>query len=413
MKSLNVKTFIVFCLLVMIALPANAEFRIRGSVGADAYGYQDHHQEDHLLLIQNTRFSINQLDGKWNMYFSGGYIGDNADDFSNSGRGRFLRGHLNYGKMGDATRIKLGRFFVYQGVALGVVDGIEFKKRMNKNVSFSVHGGLMGPYSRQFELEDPDKALTFGGEVSFTPSNCRIADYGNMRLSFNSQDRENGTVRQLVGLSTYNKWGRSLRLMNTVHFRTSGNVLRKFVSRLRYMDHSWNLLGELGVITPDITDYSWFSGFGNHGRSRIRLAADRYLVPKKWAAGLDMDLLLASGNSGFRGGPVVTTPWGKAGYRFSGGDLGLSSGPWVSVHYNVTEGLDVHAYGAIVSYEWDAFDIETEDLTSFHAGFRYTPKFMESMILHAEYQTYETPQLSSDTRALGGLTWRFDTRRKS
>ena len=118
-----------------------------------------------------------------------------------------------------------------------------------------------------------------------------------------------------------------------------------------------------------------------------------------------------SEETGFRGGPVVNTPYGQAGYRFSSGEHALTSGPWVNIRYQVTPELKIDVYGALIDYEWEAFDIEQEDLTMLYAGIEFEPKFMQNIVLSAQYQHFSNLQYNSDRRAMGGIKWNFDTGR--
>lgn len=403
--------FAAMLLMGMMTSPAHAGVRLLGSVGANAYSYNDAVNTNHLWVQQSTRFSLYQTGGALSLHFSGGYLGDNADDFSNSGEARFYKGYLQYGALGSRVSARAGRFFLYDGVALGVVDGVDAGYRVTRQIGVKVFAGLMGPMNRRFEFEDPAKAFSFGGRIDFTPTNCRIADKGRMAFSFTSQQRETGATRQLVGLSTYHTWMSGTSWFNTVHLRPSGTALRKWMSRARYMAGPWRTMGEFGIFTPNVAEDSWFNGFSTSTNIRVRFAADRMLVEEKWGAGLEGAYLTSGGKGGYRGGPVVTTPVGQVGYRMSGGDQAISSGPWMSLRYSPMHGMEVYAFGSIVSYEWDAFDIETEELTMVHAGLRYTPEQYSSLTLSAEYQVYQTPQFDNDRRGLGGLTWRFDTGR--
>lgn len=396
-------------IILMMSLPAESAFRMRGAIGVRSYGYEDSNEESHNWIIQNTRLSVYKTGTPWSVHFSGGYIGDNADDFSESGQGRFLKGYLKYGDLKTRFNIRAGRFFLYKGVAVGVIDGLDASYAYNPYLTFNVFGGMLGPYKRNFESEEPGTSSSIGGEVQLKMKKCAIASVGKFAVSYVQQEREAGVTRHLVGLNTYNRWGKNLSLLNTLHLRPTGNTLRKFIGRLRYRNFSWNGVIELGLLKPDVTEYSWFNTFGTGTKMRVRTVLERYFAEGKWGCGLEGAILSSEGNNGFRGGPTVVVPWGKAGYRFSGGDHAISSSPWVSLRYNDIENLELYTYGAIVTYEWDAFDIETDDLVMAHAGFRYFPGFLQSISLNCEYQVYQTPELNSDRRVIGGVTWRFDT----
>lgn len=401
---------LVALLVAVPASPSLAAVRVMGSVGVEAYGYQDVLEEEHVWLHQRTRLAVVQVNGPLSFRFSGGYLGDSADDFGDSGRFRFLEGNVQYGGLASRFGARIGRFFRYRGVALGVVDGAEISWSPGSRWQLGAFGGLGGPRSREFELEDTDQSLSFGGELRWSPERFPVFRSSSFMLSYGHQEREEGTTRDLVSLTTYHRVGSAWTWFNTLHARPTDNLLRKFITRLRLRTAAWNTQAEVGVLKPNAADLSWFSGFADIGSTiRVRLGLDRYVVPRRWAGGVEAAILNAGGKSGFRGGPVLTSPWGQVGYRFSSGDHALTSGPWVSLRLAAGEGVDLYARGAVVSYEWDALDVEADDLTMMQVGIRYRPPFLNGVLVRGEVQMYETPQLEEDLRAVGGLTWHFDT----
>lgn len=406
-----VRTLSVLLAVVLItAASASAQVRVLGSVGAQMYAHEDIESENHIWLLQTTRASVYLTGTPWSVHASGGYVGDWHDDFSESGEGRFYKGYVQYGGLGQALNVRAGRFFLYRGVALGVFDGADVSYRVNPRTRVALFGGLMGPYNRQFEFSDPAKATAFGAEVAYTPANCLIAEKGTIKLSYARQNREDETFRHLIGLQTHHRFSRALSWFNTIHLRPGGDLLRKWISRARYVDHTWNGMVEFGVLRPEVPTFSWFSDFDMGTGYRVRTAVTREV--NDWMGiGVEAQVLMRAAEFGFRGGPMIAGDWGQIGYRVSGGEHAITNGPWASLRYSPMQGVELYAHGAMVSYEWDAFDIASEDLTMVFVGTRYTPSFMESVSARLEYQLYQTPQLDQDARVLAGLAWNFDTGR--
>ncbi len=403
---------LVALLVTVLASPGPAAVRVMGSIGVEAYGYKDALDEEHVWLHQRTRLAVVQVNGPLSFRFSGGYLGDNSDDFGDSARFRFLEGNVQYGGLASRLTGRVGRFFRYRGVTLGVVDGAEISWSPRDQWQLTAFGGVAGPRNRKFELvEDPDQSLSVGGELRWSPGRFPLFRSTSILLSYTRQDRNEGTIRQLLGLATYHRIGSGTTWFNTLHVRPTDSPLRKFITRLRLHARGWNAVAEVGVLKPNAADISWFSDFADLGTSgRVRLGVDRHVVRRRWAVGAEAAMLESGGKSGLRGGPVLTTPWGQAGYRFAGGDHALGSGPWLSLRATPAVGLELYARGAMVSYEWDALDVEEEDLTTLQAGMRYRPGFLNGVLLHGEIQVYETPQFEEDRRVVGGVTWRFDSR---
>ena len=399
---------IAFCLMFTgLWQVADSGVRVRGSFGLQAYGYEDRDEENHLWLLQSTRFSVTDKTRPLSFHFSGGYIGDNADEFSSSGRGRFHKGYLQYGGMSDPLKIRIGRFFMYKGVALGVLDGLEFQRKMSKNYKLSIFAGMMGPLSRRFEFEKPDEALSFGGELRWTPGNLWHFKKTNVSLSYTNQQRNELETRHRIGLNAFGSLNHKTNVYAVVQLRTSESPIRRIVGRVRYADNSWSGMLEGAFVSIDMADYSWLNGFEHSSYTRLRFALDRNIKSRLWAVGIDGSFLF-SNEPGIRLGPFVTIPYGQLGYRFSIGDRGKSDGLWASLHYSPYEGIEAYASGSLMTYEWEAYDIESEDLTMFQTGLRYTPPFKENVTVSGEYQVYQSPEFTSDRRFMGGLKWKFD-----
>lgn len=413
-KPRRIELHFLLLLMSLIILTSSstllASVRATGSVGVQSYGYNDADNENHLWLLQTTRLTLRKMGSPLSFHFSGGYIGDNQDDFSSSGRSRFLKGYFNYGRLGDANQFRLGRFFLHRGVGIGTLDGVEFNHRHNAMLSVAMFAGLMSPLSREFELEEASDAFSAGGELKYTPGSLWKFDKTAFALSYAHQTRNGNNFRNRIGLTAYGKLNKETTLYGIVRLRPTGSLLDRAIGRLRYSSPLWNGMVEGGLMMVSVADYSWFNGFEGMSYTRIRFAVDRYLVPSKWGVGLEGSTMM-SDKVGTRVGPVFTTPYGQAGYRFSFGDQPLSGGPWASVKYSPMNGLDAYASGSITTYEWEAFDIESSELISFRTGVKYVPSFRKDFTSSLEYQVYQTPQFTSDRRVLFGLEWRFDSAR--
>ncbi len=415
-KQIRVWLFILF-VTGLAAIPilndALANVRVRGSLGVKGYGYEDYGQNNHFWLMQATSFSVYQTDGPLSIHFSGGYIGDSEDEFSASGRGRFLKGYIGYGGITDDLQMRLGRNFLYNGVVIGVIDGLEVEKKLGKAYRLKVFGGMMGDKMSEFEFEEFDKAAAFGGEFSWFPTKLFNWKRSKLSLSYANQMRNNSALRRRIGLMGNTMLNDELRLLASLQVKPSESLLRKFICRLRYLKSDLRGLFEFGIYNPDTPDESWFSSAETPSRMRVRFAFDKYLIVNQWALGIEGTAILVKNTSGYRLGPVLTTPCGQVGYRMQLGDLSKSEGPWASLRYKPIPGYEAYASGSFTSYEWEEFEIEEENLITLLTGVRYTPFFYRQIVLFGEYQAYRTPQFTSDRRFLGGIKWKFDTGRTS
>ena len=402
----------VLLILMAVNLCYPASMRVRGALGLQSYGYTDPAGEDHLWLFQNVRFSVTQNDGPLSLHFSGGHQGDNQDDFGASSRMRFLKGYLQYGRIGGQTMIRAGRFFLHRGVALGILDGIEASRYICCNLRLTAFAGTLGPLTRKFEFEDFEGSFSAGGEVLWTTEKIPYLNRSSFAVSYVQQKRQDLEIRNMVGLTTNHRIGNQWKWRNRIDFRLTGEMLSRIISRLRYNSEYWNGLVEAKIAYPDVAAYSWFNDFAQGRYQRFRIAIHRLKIADRFGIGVEGGMLMADGSSGVFGGPVVTSPWGQVGYRINSGDYSTSSSPWFNAKYQLMNGLDIYGFGSMTTYEWDAFDIESEDLMALNLGAKYSPAFYPALSVSGEFQIYRTPQLEQDRRAMGGIVWTFDSRRK-
>lgn len=359
--------------------------------------------------MQTANLSLYLKSTPVSLHISGGYTGDNADDFSISGRSRFTRGYLQYGKIGSKFNARIGRFFLYRGAAIGVLDGVESRYSLSHGVNFGVFAGIWGPFSREFEFGNTSDAFSFGAELGWMPSSVPFAKLSRFTISYANLQRNGEHFRERINFQNITRFSSGLTWYNSVQTRATASPLRRIVSRLRYgTRNTWNGMLEFGLISPDVSDASWFSGFESESITRLRFSADRWVYLDKLGFGLD-GILLMKEKSGMRIGPALHCKYGVIGYRFSFGDQPKIDGPWAQAKVDLPFDFQVYANGSLTSYEWEAFDIESRDLVAFQSGFQWNPAMISSIGFMTEYQLYRSPKLDNDHRIVAGIQYRFDT----
>src|SRR4030042_514087 len=103
------RLFLILCSLsLLFTTPSySGEVRVRGNLGVQGYGYDDADSENHLWLLQYGDLSLYQKDGPLSLQLSGGYSGDNQDDFSTSGSFSFMKGYLAFNRPFNKPGAKL------------------------------------------------------------------------------------------------------------------------------------------------------------------------------------------------------------------------------------------------------------------------------------------------------------------
>jgi len=397
----------ILCVVLLFSVSVGYALSVRGSFITLGKGYQDLEQNDHFVLAQGLRFHLHDLASRslsFHGYFQ--YYGDTSHDVSGSGTLRFYHGYFQYENPATPVSFRAGRFFLFRGVALGVLDGGELSYRLSRRWEITGFGGVQGNLNREWDFADEDKSPSFGGEIRWRPSQAPYVRQLLLSLSYTHQERMSQTVRELVGLSFSFRLGDHWRALNVVHFRLSNSPLRKALTRWNYAGDRWQYNLEAGIISPDVAAYSWFSDFAGVPILRLRGTAEYDFVPHLWGVGLSA-LVFGNSKLGFRGGPVVVFPYGRVGYHHSWGDQSHQNVLWGYARVRPVPYLDLYGYAAQIEYQWDAFDVDAQETTMYNVGTTLRPPFLKTTEWRAEWQNYKTPQLDADRRFILGFQWNF------
>jgi hypothetical protein len=392
----------------LIPLPTNA-FSIKGTTVTLFRGYQDLEEEDRYSLAQGLKIrayevGLNEL--SFHGYFQ--YYGDSGDDFSESGMMRLYHGYLKYQKAGFPFTARAGRFFLYRGVAIGVLDGGEVTYKINPQWSVTAFGGQQGPLSREWEVDRQGDSPWFGGEVRWRAGQI-LGTRPTLALSYTRQERDEDLLRHLAGLSIGIKLDRRWTTLNVIQANLDGSsALRKALTRWRYSSRKFQCTLEAAAINYYVAPYSYFSDFDSEGLiKRVRNTLEYHYIPRTWGVGLS-SMYFGTSENGFRTGPYVIFPFGRIGYHYASGDQPTNNGLWGYFNVSPVGYLDLFAYAATMEYEWEAMDLGTHETTTLNGGFKFRPPFLKRTQLNLEWQNYSTPELESYRRIIASLRWNFD-----
>ena len=251
-------------LIFALVLSASAtDYRLRGSIGGKAYGYQDEVNQHHVWLVESTNASLYKTNSPWSLHFSGGWVGDYEynEGLAEDDQYRFTRGYLRYGDLGSSVQANLGRFFLVRGPAVGVLDGVDVNYRFKHGINLALFAGVWGPLTRDFEFEDPDQSMAFGGEMGWMGRDVLFARKTHITLSYANIERDGDVLRHRIGLQTMHRFSNEITWYNLARFRVEGSPLRRFTTRLRMSEDMCSRLVEFAAISPDAPESSWFSEF--------------------------------------------------------------------------------------------------------------------------------------------------------
>lgn len=416
MSSNNLrKSYIIWgaiLIYVLCVTYADSSPRVMGNLSFQGYGYTDADQVDHLYLEQNLNMSIYHQTLPISFYFSGNYYGDMEDDFGESAEFRFLRGYVQYGNPYQHNYARLGRFFLYSGALIGSFDGIETKYALNNSTKLGMFIGMSGPLTRKFEFDEPDKSFAFGFDVSYRSKDMWLFKRPVFSIDYAYQMREEDKIHHRVSMSHTSKIDNHWSLYGHLRLRMADEFLQRGILRVRYVNHNISGILEAATYQPEIAEASWFKDFEMPRYHRVRTAWQGWIIPDLIGAGIDVAGLINYEGYSWRLGPLAMFKYGFIGYRFSTGDHSKSEGLWANINYSPTKCVNAYANVAITTYEWEAIDLESNELQTYTLGGKWTPPIRDDFTLGVEYQVYSSPQMDRDSRALGSITWRFDTRGK-
>jgi hypothetical protein len=395
------------CAMLCLFVEVSSAISLKGSCITLGKGFQDLEQNDHFIVAQGLRLHVYDLGTpglSFHTYVQ--YYGDTSTKVSDSGTFRFYHGYFQYSQAKKPVSLKLGRFFLFRGVALGVLDGGEISYKLNRQWEITGFGGLQGNLSREWDFTNADKSPMYGGELRWRPKHVPYLRLPLLSVSYTHQERSSETVRELIGVYFSFKLGCNWRSLNVVQLRPSGGPLRKALTRWNYYQERWKLDLEAAIFEPDVAAYSWFANFMEGTAQRFRVSGEYYFVPNKWGVGAS-GMFFGNDKYGVRGGPIIIVPYGRIGYNFSGGDQATQNIWWGYFRISPVSAVDLYASAANIEYEWDALDVGTQEITMIMVGTTLRPPFLKTTEWRAEWQNYKTPQLNADRRIIVGLRWNF------
>jgi hypothetical protein len=401
------KMGIFLILFLLITAHNSPAVSLKGTFTTLGQGYQEEDGKDHFILAPRLNFKVNDTVTKglsFQSYFQ--YYGDTYSSYGSSGAWRLYHGFLNYDRRDFPFKLRFGRFFLFRGVGVGVLDGGELTYKAHRNLSLTVFVGQQGPWNREFELTKDQKSTMYGGEVSWFSR--KIPGKPSVVLSYTHQEREGNLIRHLLGLCLGFRLSREWSSLNVLHLNLSGSALRRALTRWRYVGNKVQFSAEVALITPYTAAYSYFSDFIEEGAIvRLKNTTEYYVIPRKWGVGLST-MYFATSEYGFRIGPYMIFPYGRIGYQSSSGNQPQNDVLWGQARFSPIDEIDLFAYVAQMEYDWEAMDIDPQETTMLNLGCTVRPPLLKRTEWDVEWQNYRTPEVNLYRRLILVFRWNFD-----
>lgn len=417
----------IVLLFFVILLSSNVWGKVgfKGTIYSDVYSYQyvnplNTYSEDHLWLFGGLRSRISGLPFKTSFISHFQYRGNRVDQFSESGDFQLYSAYFQYGDWGTETEFKIGRFFLYRGVGLGTIDGLEYSTNILPQFGASVFGGINSPTHYRPEIAKKNSSI-YGGELRFSTTRFKHLQRLTAKLSYSNQYRENEEFRKSLGLQFFGRFNAHWTVLSNTQVRLTSKDIRTSTLRIRYASPKNIWYGDIGIYRPEFSSSSWFRNYKFPRTTeinapvgvaifpfstRIQTIYDHYFIPAKW--GLRGEgTAFYSGSEGYRFGFAGLTPYGQIGYHFSTGYLSKTKGPWLLFHHKLYNAVDFYLNVTSVHYEWEEIGIQSENVQSANINVRYSPKWLTPFLLGLEYQYYSNPKLKRDGRFVGSVSYTF------
>jgi hypothetical protein len=338
------------------------------------------------------------------------------DFYSDNTAGELLYGYLEYTKSQNNINARLGRQYIFEGVANDAVNGLRFSSDLGDFVNVSVYGGTpVGLDSTNGSSSDS----IYGGRIAL-----HRGMHGEIGLSYKKSENDGDKATEMAGIdaSAYLPWGiafygKSVRNMETdgwaehayeLDFGYEAFRFRPYFSMFKYEDYFDTGANAVNPFRNLITSGEEINLYGFDVT---------WLQSASWTFGAKYkyyDYDIADANSSYS----VLATWHGEGLTEVGGELGYVDGDRSEDTYTLAR---VYGYrGGLSDVIWVDFatadvvyasydeDIYNQDY-SFFSSLGTGKNFMDGALtvkLSGDYSV--DPYFDDDLRGMLSLTYKFD-----
>ncbi len=308
--------------------------------------------------------------------------------------------YLQYRASSLRGRIRLGRQFVYSGVARGKMDGARIDFAPVDGVSFTGFLGTSEPEDVSTRLDSWSSSNMWGWRMQVQRIPGTLAAW-----SF-SQSTRNGDVEgRLIGIDLRNRSVSGLDLYGRFDWdlmagRTSYLTLRassRVNSRLSFS-------GEFERHNPQIRSNSLLTVFRQDAYNQVRV---RPYLKLKGRLGLEGGYSLVSydAEKTHRLDGGINFDMGRIGLMYRTGYGGSTTGGYGSLHFEPLDNLRVRLYADFQRYR--IVEDISPLLESFVTSIAFDYDGLHPLSLSLEFQDARNPVLDNDFRIYAGANYRF------
>ena len=406
MKKRNV--FVLCLVLLWSSVLFSQAVETNGYVRNSVYSYATQkgdgstETETHTRLYQtlNANATLGQLPNI-QLHFAGRALTDLAQsDLQDIKRFKAYRLSISgKGLFHNFMDFELGRQFLYPGVILGSLDGLNLVIKLRKHLSWQIYGGVESHLLRAFKMYKPNEAAIFGSRLKF-----KNLWHTNVHLIYLQKNYHSQTQWQIVGLNVSNYSIRHLILLMQSHYDLINNRFHRLYLSARYQFNQKLILNVyLKQQYPQVYNTSYFEIF----------EVDRYLL-----SGLNIAYLI---NNRFNitamvqgvqleegyGNRLIMSfgdQHGSVGLIYEMGDLGNQLGLLADYRYEVLHHLLITFRVNFSRYRFEKrFDYDSQLANALGLTYRFSKHWTARL----EYQWLTNTQFKYDQRILNHInfTW--------
>ncbi|NOX90573.1 MAG: hypothetical protein GXO77_16330 [Calditrichaeota bacterium] len=356
--------------------------------------------EMHTRLYQSLRLDVGAPGfNTFRFHFAGRTLTDlNDSELRDIKRFKAYRlsisGHRLFNNLLD---FELGRQFLYPGVILGSLDGLNLLLRPFSWTEWQLYGGIESHLFRAAKVYNPDEATVFGARIKF-----KNLLNTNWHLIYLQKNYHGKAQWRLAGVNLSNYSVRNLTVLLQSHYDLLNRRLHRFYLSARYQLGSKFLINAYFKRQyPQVYNNSYFQIFRikRYLLSGFNFAcqlSDRYTVTAtvqgvQLEEGYGNRFIVSLGDNN-----------GSVGLLYESGDLGNQSGVVLDYRYALMRNLFVTLSVDFSRYRFEKrFDYENQLANALGLTYRFSKHWNTRL----EYQWLKNADFKSDQRLLNHISF--------
>ncbi len=301
------------------------------------------------------------------------------------------------GLFNNALDFEVGRQFLYPGIILGSLDGLNVVLKPWKKINLQIYGGVESHLLRAFKMYRPDEATVFGGRIKF---HHFLAT--NWHLVYLQKQYHGQTQWQILGLNLANYSLRNLTVLMQSHYDLLHNRLHRFYLSARYqLNPKWFFSTYFKQQYPQIYRTSYFETF----------EVEQYIlagfnVSYQWnrqfnITGMMQGIQLDEGY-GNRFIVTLANANGSLGLVYEMGDLGNQLGLLANYRYELLHNLTAMIRVDVSRYRFEKrYDYDSQIANALGLSYRFSEHWSAKL----EYQWLKNTNYRYDQRILNHINF--------